>query len=175
MKIRGKIHNIGRWGQLLDGVMTRGQGHGRNEGLGRYKVRADDLHGDRPLNKPRANPRARKSLNRSRFVAILSAVANAWPDTWKTERPPRRATSTRCSDVARGFDRHRDGFDGQFCGYGPSRQECAGRGLLAAGHERPVARLNSDGSIRRSFDVDGRAAVNRRGGIVTAARRVAGS
>ncbi len=52
-KIRGKIHYFGRWGQLVDGVLTRVEGDGWKEALAQYKRVADDLHAGR-------TPRVRK-------------------------------------------------------------------------------------------------------------------
>ncbi len=46
-KIRGKIHYFGKWGRVVDGVMTRVPGDGWKEALAQYKAVADDLHAGR--------------------------------------------------------------------------------------------------------------------------------
>jgi integrase len=49
-KIRGQIHYFGRWGQVVDGVMTRIEGDGWKEALDLYIEQRDDLFAGR---KPR--------------------------------------------------------------------------------------------------------------------------
>jgi len=43
-KIRGKVHYFGKWGRVVNGVLTRVPGDGWKEALELYKAVADDLH-----------------------------------------------------------------------------------------------------------------------------------
>ncbi len=46
-KIRGKVHYFGKWGRVVNGVLTRIEGDGWKEALELYKAQADDLHAGR--------------------------------------------------------------------------------------------------------------------------------
>jgi hypothetical protein len=42
-KIHGRIHYFGKWGRVVNGVLTRIEGDGWKEALELYKAQADDL------------------------------------------------------------------------------------------------------------------------------------
>ena len=46
-KIRGKVHYFGKWGRVVNGVLTRVEGDGWKEALEIYKAQAHDLHAGR--------------------------------------------------------------------------------------------------------------------------------
>lgn len=51
-KIKGKIHYFGRWGRVVNGVMTRLPEDGWKEALDIYKAQIDDIHAGRTPRSP---------------------------------------------------------------------------------------------------------------------------
>jgi hypothetical protein len=78
-KINGKIHYFGKWGQVVNGSVTRIQEDGCwQEALARYKQQRDDLYAGRA---PRIEPAGLTvGLLRGRFLTTKSRALDAGED-----------------------------------------------------------------------------------------------